>query len=174
MGKSEIYLDLETLRLSHEVPGRWSNIREFGLAVAVTRDLEREFRHWFEPEAKPLVVELATFARIITFNGNRFDFEVLSHYAPVKKLYERSLDLHADLEAKLGHRVKLEELARGTLGVAKSGSGTKAVEWWRAGQKEKVLKYCEQDVQLLVDLVAFARKNGYVVVDSQHVGVNWG
>jgi hypothetical protein len=32
----EIYLDVETQRLSHEVPGGWANIRAFGLAVAVT------------------------------------------------------------------------------------------------------------------------------------------
>ena len=34
----EIFFDLETLRLSHEVEGGWSNIAQFGLAVAVTWD----------------------------------------------------------------------------------------------------------------------------------------
>ena len=43
----EIYLDIETLRLSHEVDGGWSNIRGFGMAVAVTWDKENGFRRWF-------------------------------------------------------------------------------------------------------------------------------
>jgi hypothetical protein len=39
--------------------------------------------------------------------------------------------------------------------------------------KEKVCQYCENDVQLLVDLVAFAREQGYVRVDGKRVSVNW-
>jgi DNA polymerase elongation subunit (family B) len=36
------------------------------------------FRTWFEPDALRLIAELETFDRIITFNGERFDFSVLS------------------------------------------------------------------------------------------------
>ncbi len=39
----EIYFDVETLRLSHEVEGGWSNIARFGLAVAVTWDAQNAF-----------------------------------------------------------------------------------------------------------------------------------
>jgi hypothetical protein len=170
---NEIYLDLETPQLSHEVPGGWSNISGFGLAVAVTWDTQHEFRHWFENDAKKLVSELARFSRIITFNGNRFDFQVLRGYAPVENLFPKSLDLLADLKLKVGHRVRFDDLVWGTLGCHKSGSGEEAVAWWRAGQKAKVVKYCEKDVELLRQIVAFARSNGYVVIDSLPVKVNW-
>ena len=40
----EIYLDIETLRLSHEVEGGWANIRQFGVAVAVTWDKDNQFQ----------------------------------------------------------------------------------------------------------------------------------
>lgn len=173
MSTGEIYLDLETLRLSEEVPGGWSNIKDFGLAVAVTWDSVHGFRHWYEKDAKSLVSELARFSRLLTFNGDRFDFEVLRGYTSLEKLESKSFDLLADLKRKLGHRVSLANLTRETLGSAKSGSGLEAVRWWRAGQKEKVVKYCEADVQLLVDLVAFARRNGHVVVDTQRIPVNW-
>jgi len=36
--EQDIFFDIETLRLSHEVEGGWSNIARFGLAVAVTWD----------------------------------------------------------------------------------------------------------------------------------------
>ena len=172
MGR-EIFFDLETLRLSHEVSGGWSNISQFGLAVGVTWDQQHTFRRWFEKDAKSLASELATYSRIITFNGNRFDFKVLQGYTSVETLYAKSLDLLADLHEKLMHRVRLDDLARDTLGRAKTGSGEDVVRWWRAGLHEKVCKYCENDVQLLVHLVNFARKEGYVIIGSRRVPVNW-
>jgi DEAD/DEAH box helicase domain-containing protein len=169
----EIYLDIETLRLSHEVEGGWSNIRAFGMAVAVTWDREHGFRRWFEPEAGALVTELESFTRVITYNGNRFDLEVLCAYAPIDRLRLLSFDVHEKLHKQLGHRVKLDQLAKDTLGTAKSGDGLKAVEWWRAGERDRVAAYCEQDVAILRDLVEHARAKGHVTVSSRRVLVSW-
>jgi len=169
----DIFFDAETLRLSHEVSGGWSNIAQFGLAVGVTWDSANRFRRWFEPDAKALVAELARFERIITFNGERFDFEVLRAYHSVESLYSRSFDLLTDLKRRLGFRIKLDDLARETLRQAKTGNGLEVVEWWRAGRREDVCKYCENDVQLLVDLLEFGRKNKYIVVNSKRVPVDW-
>ena len=171
--KREIYLDIETLRLSDEVSGGWSNIKDFGLAVAVTWDETNGFRRWYESDAARLLEELKGFRRIITFNGERFDFEVLRGYGDTSKLYPNSLDLLVELKRILGFRVKLESVARETLGKSKTGVGTDAVKWWRAGDKEKVAAYCEQDVQLLRELVTFARANGHVVADGKKVRVDW-
>src|SRR6202162_4612970 len=91
--QKEIFFDIETLRLSHEVEGGWSNIARFGLAVAITWDAENRFRRWFEPDAQALISELAQFDRIVSFNGDRFDFEVLRGYHPVNKLSAKSFDL---------------------------------------------------------------------------------
>lgn len=169
----EIYLDIETLRLSHEVEGGWGNIRAFGVAVAVTWDKENKFRRWFEGDSEKLIAEMGTFTRIITFNGNRFDLEVLRAYAPVDGLRQRSFDVHEELHKQLGHRVKLDQLARDTLGTAKSGDGLQAVEWWRNGEKERVATYCEQDVAILRDIVEHGRAKGYVVIASRQVRVTW-
>jgi len=166
-------LDIETLRLSHEVEGGWGNIPGFGLAVAVTWDKDQGFRRWFEGDAARLISELEGFTRIVTFNGNRFDLEVLRKYAPVDALRQRSFDVLEELYKQLGHRVKLDQLARETLGSAKSGDGMQAVAWWRAGQKDRVAVYCEQDVAILRDLVEHGRAKGYVTVSSRRVVVKW-
>jgi DEAD/DEAH box helicase domain-containing protein len=158
----EIYLDVETQRLAHEVPGGWTNIRAFGLAVAVTWDDAHGFRTWWEADAPQLIAELKTFDRIITFNGERFDFPVLSGYGPVGPLYLKSFDLHADLTRRLARRVSFQALVRATLGQSKSGSGEDAVRWWRAGDVARVLAYCQRDVELLREIVRFARERGYV------------
>jgi DEAD/DEAH box helicase domain-containing protein len=171
--EKEIFFDIETLRLSHEVEGGWSNIAQFGLAVAVTWDAQNRFRRWFEPDVKALISELGRFERIVSFNGDRFDFEVLRGYHPVESLYRKSFDLLADLQRRLGFRVKLDTLARETLGHQKTADGLEIVQWWRDGRIEEVCKYCENDVQLLVDLVEFARRKKYVVVNSRQLPVDW-
>ncbi|MGB7683407.1 MAG: ribonuclease H-like domain-containing protein [Candidatus Acidiferrales bacterium] len=169
----EIYLDIETLRLSNEVEGGWSSIRRFGVAVAVTWDKEHAFRSWFESDVSKLVEELDSFTLITTFNGNRFDFEVLRGYTPVDHLMKRSFDVHEVLHKLLGHRIKLDQLAKDTLGNAKTGSGIDAVQWWREGKKEKVIEYCQMDVALLRDVVDFGRAKGYVIVGGRQVRVSW-
>lgn len=141
--------------------------------MAVTWDKDNKFRRWFEDDTLKLINELETFTHVVTFNGNRFDFEVLRGYGPVDRLRERSLDIHEILHKQLGHRVKLDQLAKDTLGTAKSGDGLQAVEWWRAGQKDRVAEYCEQDVAILRDVVEHARAKGFVVISSRQVRVSW-
>ena len=172
-GPKDIFFDVETLRLSHEVEGGWSNIARFGLAVGITWDEEHKFRRWFEPEVGALVSELARFERIITFNGERFDFEVLRGYQRVDDLYKKSFDLLSDLYRQLKFRIKLDDLARETLGLKKTGNGLEVVQWWREGRREEVCAYCENDVQLLVDLVKFARGKKYVIVKARQLPVDW-
>jgi uncharacterized protein YprB with RNaseH-like and TPR domain len=171
--EKEIFFDTEALRLSQEVEGGSSNIAKFGLAVAVTWDDKNHFRHWFEQDVQALIFEMGRFVRIISFNGGRFDFEVLRGYHSVGNLVPKSFDLLAALQRKLGIRIKLDDLARETLGHQKTGHGLEIVQWWRDGRKRDVCKYCETDVQLLVDLVEFARKKKYVVVNQRLWPVDW-
>ena len=166
----EIYLDTETQRLADEVPGGWDNIRAFGLSVAVTWDASNEFREWYEPDAGRLIGELRAFDRIVTFNGLRFDLEVLAAYGDVSELRGKSLDLLQDLKRRLGFRVKLESLAQATLGKGKTGSGLDAVQWWRSGDpalRQRVVEYCRQDVEILREIVTHGRREGFVKIPSQ-------
>lgn len=178
---SEIYLDVETQRLSNEVPGGWNNIRAFGLSVAVTWNDRAGYREWYESDAPRLIEELATFDRVVTFNGIRFDLEVLAAYGNARILRDKSLDVLKDLERRLGFRTKLQDLARATLGKAKTGSGPDAVTWWRSGDpvlQRRVVEYCRMDVELLRDIVAHGRREGFVKVPSpgkdRTVYVAWG
>jgi len=171
--EKEIFFDIETLRLSHEVEGGWSKIAQFGLAVAVTWDPQKHFRRWFEPEVKALIFELARFARIVSFEGDRVDFEVLRGYHSVVNLVPKSFDLLADIQRRIGFRIKLDELARETLGHQKIDDGLEIVQWWREGRKEEVCKYCENNVQLLLDLVEFGRSKKYVIVNKRQLPVDW-
>lgn len=166
----EIYLDAETQRVADEVQGGWENIRAFGLSVAVTWDAANGYRDWFEPDAGRLIGELRAFDRIVTFNGLRFDLEVLSAYGDVRELRGKSLDLLQDLKRRLGFRVSLQNLAQATLGKGKTGSGLDAVKWWRSGDpalRQRVVDYCRMDVEILREVVAYGRREGFVKIPSQ-------
>ncbi len=159
---TEIYFDIETLYWSDEVDGGWKNIPGFGMAVAVSCDTDRGYTVFEGREgAKELLADLVRFDKIITFNGERFDFKVLSAYGNISALYEKSFDLLSSVTKNFGHRVSLDSLAKATLGRGKNGDGKEAVYGWRSEKPEerrKVIQYCRNDVDLLRDLVEYGRK----------------
>lgn len=167
---AEIYLDAETQRLAEEVQGGWDNVRAFGLSVAVTWDAPSGYREWYEPDAGRLIGEMRAFDRVVTFNGLRFDLEVLSAYGDTRDLRGKSLDLLQDLKRRLGFRVSLQNLAQATLGKGKTASGLDAVNWWRSGDpalRQRVVDYCRMDVEILREIVAYGRREGFVKIPSQ-------
>ena len=172
-GQGPLVLDVETQYLSNEVPGGWSAVHKFRVALVVTWDRPNGIRVWYEEDTQRLLQELARFEPIVTFNGERFDFKVLSAYGPVDALYGKSRDMLALLSKQLGFRVKLDSLAQATLGRGKTGSGTESVEWWRSGdpaQRQKVVDYCRMDVELTRDIYLFAKEHGYVCIEDLRQG----
>ncbi len=161
---SDIYLDVETRKLQSEVAGGWDNIAAFGLALAVTWDDSAGFRTWMERDAASLVAELTRFSRVVGFNLVRFDYTVLSAYVPAVHglLQSKTTDMLIDLSRRLGFRPSLDSIAQATLGRGKSGDGTDAVRWFRAGEIDKVAAYCQLDVALTRDVHLCGRRNGHV------------
>lgn len=158
---SEVYYDIETQLSAGEVGG-WNNIHLMRVAVSVTWSPEDGFREWDEAHAGDLVRYLAGFPRIFSFNGDGFDSRVLSMYGDVALINRQSFDLLTDLKRRLGHRLSLDSLAVATLNVGKTADGLQSLQWWKEGKVDRIAQYCRQDVQVLVDLVAFARIHGFV------------
>jgi len=177
-----LVLDVETQYLSDEVAGGWSAVHKFRVALAATWDQQNGSRVWYEEDVQRLLFEAEKFAPIVTFNGENFDFKVLSAYGPVEGLYSKSTDMLAVLSKRLGFRVKLDSVALATLGRGKIGSGTECVDWWRSGdpvQRQKVVDYCKMDVELTRDIYLFAKQHGYVLIEdlkqskTRRVEVSW-
>ena len=160
----EIFFDLETPRWSDEVKGGWSNILGFGMSIAVTWDAGSSFRTWMENDAVELAKELERADRVIGHNIMGFDYEVLRAYVPnVHELLDKkSFDILVDLKARLGFRLKLEDISSATLGKTKSGSPEDAVKWFRQGQVEKVVLYCQRDVELTRDIYRYGQEHGFI------------
>ena len=177
----EIFFDLETPRWSTEVEGGWSNIPAFGMSVAVTCwDDSIAFQKWLESDAGELVKELDRGDRIIGFNSIGFDYEVLSAYVPnIHDLLDgKSFDILADIYRRLGFRVSLDNICSATLGKGKIGSGRDAVEWFRQGQIDKVVEYCQKDVELTREIYRYGQEHGFVCYPQfgqpVELPVDWG
>jgi len=175
-------LDVETQYLSEEVPGGWSAVEKLKVALVVTWDETNGMRVWYEADVPKLLEEARSYDPVVTFNGEGFDFRVLSAYGNVDHLYKASRDILARLKEKLGFRIKLDSLASSTLGKSKTGSGIQSVEWWRSGDpalRQKVADYCKMDVELTRDIYLFGKEKGYVLLDdiktgmTRRVSVSW-
>ena len=177
----EIFFDLETKLWSSEVEGGWSNIPGFGMSVAVTCwDNSNSFQRWLENDASELVKELERADKVIGFNSVGFDYEVLSAYEPnVHDLLDgKSFDIIANIYGLLGFRVSLENICSATLGKGKIGSGRDAVEWFRQGQIEKVVEYCQRDVELTREIYRYGQEHGFICYprfgQPVELPVDWG
>lgn len=153
-------LDLETQRLAHEVKGGWNNPGGFGLSVACTWDTLDGFQDWYEGDVPKMVAHLKSFPLIVGFNILGFDYKVLDPYCSTSGLRSQTVDILGEINRQLGYRVRLNDLAQATLGRSKSGIGTDAVEWWRQGDKDKVIAYCRDDVEITRDLFLYGLRHG--------------
>ncbi|MFP4398277.1 MAG: DEAD/DEAH box helicase, partial [Desulfonatronovibrio sp.] len=89
-----------------------------------------------------------------------------------------TLDILADVERRLGHRLSLDHLAGHTLGAKKSGNGLMALKWWKEGKLNKIIDYCRQDVTVTRDLYNFGLQTGYLIYQNKagmkvKIPVNW-
>lgn len=97
---------------------------------------------------------------LIGFNSEHFDLPLLNKYysGDLKKI--RQLDILKEVKQSFGRRMKLDQIAEGTLGVRKSGHGMQATVWWKNGERERVKKYCLDDVKITKEVFDYAVKNG--------------
>ncbi len=205
---TDIFYDLETKELlDPNAPDQEAAIRALTMSVGVTW-CECHDAQTFRTTA-PLIKHLLAHDRIIGFNILHFDNAVLA-WSPdrpirdpldpdslrvpdspteLKKLLDqKSFDLLADLEARLGHRVGLAALAEGSLGKQKLATGPQAVVWNRlavtlrerwplaltnvgdtegaervnelgAWFQERLEKYCLQDVLLVKKIFEYGIVN---------------
>jgi len=177
-GRKIIFFDLETQRTFDEVGGR-HNLSRLGLAAAVTYDSSTgEYRTYIESEVDELVDELVGADLVVGFNVKRFDYEVLRPYTDYPLQSIPTADILQDIHLALGFRLPLDAIAEATLGARKSADGLQAVRWFRQGEMEKLIEYCQKDVQLTRDLYEYGRERGYVLYWDrrgrlQKIYVNW-
>lgn len=172
-----LVLDIETQNLVQDVGG-WDHIDKLKISVACAYDSKTDsFLSFRENELKNLI-ELCEERLVVGYNIRGFDLPVMVPYGLELKRVD-AFDIMYDLETLTRQRfLKLEAVARGTLGAGKSADGLMAVEWWKKGEIQKIIDYCLQDVKVTRDVFQFGRQNGFVKIQRSEekiteVPVQW-
>lgn len=97
---------------------------------------------------------------LVTYNGNHFDIPCLQSIAPFDLTTIHHVDMFVDMYNATGKKLGLDGIAQATLGIAKSGAGSDAIAWWNAGEIQKIIDYCIQDVRVTKAIYDHALQNG--------------
>lgn len=158
----KIVFDIETSNIFTEVGS--NNPADLSISVVGVFDYESgEYKAFLVEELSQLWPMIENTDAFITFNGDHFDIPLLNKYYSGDLLKIKSVDLLKEMQKSAGRRMKLDQIAEGTLGINKSGHGMDAIRWWREGEVEKVKKYCLDDVRITKDLYEYALKNGKLI-----------
>jgi hypothetical protein len=163
MSRDIVYFDLETQRTANDVGG-WGNKHKMGMSIGVTFSTKSgEYHIYTEKTVEALITQLRRADLVIGFNHIHFDYGVLGGYYPFDLTMElRSLDLMTELESKVGHRPKLEDVATATLGVGKTAEGLQAIRWWQQGKLAEIAEYCAYDVKVTKCVHEHGVQHGHV------------
>lgn len=174
-----VYFDLETQRSAGDVGG-WNFKDRMGMSVGVTYSTKTgKYAIYSEARVLDLVDQLIRADLVVGYNHISFDYEVLMGYdfRDLKSMIP-SLDLMVDLEERLGHRPKLEAVAKASLGTGKTAEGLQAIRWWREGKIMEIAEYCCFDVKVTKMIHEFGVEHGFVKYEDrfsrvQKIDIAW-
>ena len=128
--------------------------------VGIHDSLSDEYSSFLKDELGKLWEIMERADLLVGYNSDMFDIPILNKYYPGDLARIPSLDLMVEVQKVLGRRLRLDSLARATLGRGKTGDGGKAMTWWEEGKYDLVRKYCIEDVRLTRELYDYGIKNG--------------
>lgn len=176
--------DIETAKVLPESVDDILSFRPLGIccAAAVASDIDKPLVwHGRQSAGKPsermsrdevaqLVRDLCHFVdkgyTIVTWNGLAFDFDIMAEESGLLEDCSRLAMAHVDLLfhafCLLGYRVGLQKAAEGMglHGKLAGMCGGLAPEVWVAGDHQKVIDYCVQDVRATLELAVECDKQG--------------
>lgn len=161
----QVILDVETKKTFDEVGGFFPEklgISFVGVCVREGTSGPGEMMSFWEKDLPKLFPLLEKADVVIGFNIDNFDMPTFIPYynADIKKI--PTLDVLTRIKDSAGHRIKLDTVARDTLGIGKSGDGLDAIKYYNTKQWDKLEKYCIQDVAVTRDVYDFGLQKGYV------------
>ena len=146
--KNTVYFDLETQKSAEDVGG-WDKISRMQMSVGVTYSTaRRDYRIYSETKVNDLITELLRADLVVGFNNLRFDYEVLHGYTTLDLRQIPTLDMLAELQKRLEHRLSLDVIAAATLGLEKTSEGMQAIQWFKEGKLLDIAEYCCYDVKI--------------------------
>lgn len=158
----KIFFDIETQNTFQDVGS--NDPADLSISLLAIYDSETgSYDSFLHTDLSRLWPILESADMLITFNGDHFDIPLLNKYYPGDLSKIKSLDLLKEMQKSAGRRMKLDQIAEGSLGIKKSGHGLDAIVWWKSGDIEKLRKYCIDDVRITKEIYEYALKNGELI-----------
>ncbi len=155
----KIVFDIETQNTFQEVGS--NDPAKLDISLLVIFDYKtNEYLTFTQDNLSDLWPILEKTDMLIGYNSDHFDIPLLNKYYPGDLSAVGSLDILAEIRKSIGKGMRLDNVAEATIGVGKSGHGLQAIEWWKAGEMDKIEKYCRQDVKVTKDVYEYALKHG--------------
>ena len=162
-----LVFDVETRRSAAEVGG-WNRADRMGVSIAVAYDSRAGDFFTYTQEALPeLFARMRAAQLVVGFNSFRFDYAVLSAFAPFDLRALPGLDLLRRVQDSLKYRVSLDNLGQATLDEPKSADGLQALRWWQEGRLDDIAAYCRKDVDLTRRLYLFGLEHGWLLFTNK-------
>jgi len=155
----KIVFDIETRNVFADVGKNDPALLDIALVAIHDSDTDT-YTTYLEEELKNLWPILERADMIIGFNSEHFDVPLLDKYYPGDLTKIKHVDILKEIRSSYGRRMKLDQIAEGTLGKNKSGHGLDAIQWWKQGLIDKIRTYCIDDVRITKEIYEYARKNG--------------
>lgn len=158
----KIVFDIETKNIFQDVGS--NNPVDLSISVVGIYDYETDsYKAYLEEDFGELWKVIENTDTFITFNGDHFDIPLLNKYYAGDLFKIKSVDILKEMQKSAGRRMKLDQIAEGTLGIKKSGHGLDAIRWWKSGEIDKIIKYCLDDVKITKEVYEYALKNGKLI-----------
>jgi hypothetical protein len=154
----KVVFDIETRNVFADVGKNDPSLLDIAL-VAIHDSLTDKYTTYLEEELGQLWPILERTDILIGFNSEHFDVPLLNKYYPGDLTKIKSLDILKEIRTTYGRRMRLDQIAEGTLGKNKSGHGLDAIQWWKQGEIDKIRNYCIDDVKITKEIYDFAIAN---------------
>lgn len=158
----KIVFDIETRNVFSDVGKNDPTLLDISL-VGVWDSETDAYTSYLQEDLSLLWPILERADMLIGFNSDHFDIPLLNKYYPGDLTKLKSLDILKEIYKTYGRRMKLDQIAEGTLGKRKSGNGLEAIEWWKKGDIEKIRKYCLDDVRITKEVYDYALENKKII-----------
>jgi DEAD/DEAH box helicase domain-containing protein len=160
MAVNKLVFDLETQKSFEEVGGFGKNhLLKVSVITVYSYRLDKYF--CFTEDQVYRVGEMFQEADlIIGYNIKHFDYEVLRPYLNFDIHALPTLDIMEEVSNIIGHRLRLDNLAKTTLGLAKNGDGLEALRLYKQGRIDELKKYCTNDVKITKDIYDYVLSYG--------------
>lgn len=154
----KIVFDIESRNIFSDVGSADPTLLDISI-VGIYDSQNDKYSTFLQEELNQLWPILERADMIIGFTSEHFDLPLLNKYYPGDLSRIKHLDILKEIKNSYGRRMKLDQLAEGTLGKKKSGHGFDAIKWWRQGEIDKIRTYCIDDVKITKELYDYALAN---------------